>query len=214
MSRCRRRAPVTEGGGGPASAHAATFGSFGDGGRSPASLRLACSLPFPGATRALFSLLFIHCKLNDSFLQFDIFKLIHNKSKGSVQEKSYFRRTVKYRYINECYPSYFSPDDGATGRGARGCLPLHVSGRRGEGGGHGGSSLAGLGPPTKAPARVLVPSCRLCAALEAWLWRWFRAWGEAPCPPRLRPVTDRIDARLNIHCRCNDRFVVHADHCF
>lgn len=73
---------------------------------------------------------------------------------------------MKYRYISECYQSYFSPGDGAVGRGAWG-VGVSASARVGEargGGGHGGSSLATRSPPTKAPARVLVPSCRLRAA--------------------------------------------------
>lgn len=73
---------------------------------------------------------------------------------------------MKYRYISKCCTSYFSPGDGAAGRGARGVgvsAPARVGEARG-GGGHGGSSLAARSPPTKAPARVLVPSCRLRAA--------------------------------------------------
>lgn len=73
---------------------------------------------------------------------------------------------MKYRYISECCPSYFSPGDGVGGRGARG-VGVSALARVGEargGGGHRGSSLATRSPPTKAPARVLVPSCRLRAA--------------------------------------------------
>lgn len=55
-----------------------------------------------------------------------------------MQEKSYCKKTVEYRYISECYPRYFytrrrGGGVRGVGRGAWGCLPLHVSGRRGEG---------------------------------------------------------------------------------
>lgn len=86
--------------------------------------------------------------------------------KGVCAREKLLRENCEYRYISECYQSYFFPYDGAVGRGAHG-VGVSASARVGEargGGGHGDSSHATRSPPTKAPARILVPSCRLRAA--------------------------------------------------